>query len=536
MDKIKIGISGCLLGANVRYDGRHKLDYYIKDNLDKFVEWVPVCPEVECGLSVPREPMRLIGDPKEPRLVTKNSNIDHTDKITDWTEKKLAQLEKENLNGFIFKSDSPSCGLNSVFSEKGIGIFARAFTGHFPSIPAEDEITLHDSEAIKSFLHRTFSLKKQCGLYIHIPFCRKKCLYCDFYSDLYSEKQAESYISVVLNQIQSLGMDFSSVYTGGGTPSILSLDLLDKLLSCAGNFIRKDSEFTIEVNPESIDSEKLKLFMDKGVNRVSIGAQSFNNAKLKSLGRIHGGEEALKAVELAKQAGFKNISIDMIFGVSCESLESWKAELQKAAGLGIQHISCYSLSYEKNTPLFRMREKKSIVPLDDENIAELYQYMISYLPDKGYSHYEVSNFAKPGFECSHNLNYWDNNPYIGIGPSAVSYVDGTRYENARGIEEYIDRYEKGVDLAVYREKLPPVRMAKETAAVKIRTSAGIDYRWFKDKTGFDLEDIMEKGGLEELYKDGLLEYKRNSATKEITGVELTEKGFLFSDTVSSAFL
>jgi oxygen-independent coproporphyrinogen III oxidase len=374
------------------------------------------------------------------------------------------------------------------------------------------------------------------GLYIHVPFCRQKCLYCDFYSDSYIEKLADSYIAVVLSQMQGLKMDFSSIYIGGGTPSVLSLGLLDDLLSCAAGLRRKDSEFTIEINPESVDEEKLRLFMDKGVNRVSIGAQSFNDLKLKSLGRIHGSEEALKAIDLSKKSGFNNISIDMIFGVSGESMEDWKSELKKAAGLGIQHISCYSLSYEKDSPLFRMREKKSIMPLDDEAVAELYKYAISYLPGMGYGHYEVSNFAKLGFECGHNLNYWDNNPYIGIGPSAVSYVDGIRYENVRDTEEYIDRYEKDIDLAIYREKLSSVKMAKETAAVKIRTSQGIDYSWFEDKTGFDLEDITEKGMLDELCRDKLLEYKRDDATKEIIGAKLTEKGFLFSDTVSSMFL
>jgi oxygen-independent coproporphyrinogen III oxidase len=536
MDKIKIGVSSCLLGANVRYDGKHKLDHYLKDNLDRFVEWVPVCPEVECGLSVPREAMHLIGDMENPRLVTKNSNIDHTDKIMNWAEKKLEQFEKENLAGFIFKSDSPSCGLNSVFSKKGTGIFAKAFMGRFQSMPVEDEIALHDSAAIKSFLDRVSSFKKQCGLYVHIPFCRKKCLYCDFYSDSHNEDLANSYISVVLNQIQSLGMDFSSIYIGGGTPSVLSLDLLDSLLSCAAKFKRKDSEFTIEVNPESVDNEKLKLFIDKGVNRISIGVQSFDDLKLRSLGRIHDAKDALKAIELSKKSGFNNISIDMIFGVSGESLKDWQVELQKAASLGIQHMSCYSLSYEKDTPLFRMREKESIVPLDEEVAAELYRYAMSYLPDMGYRQYEVSSFSKPGFECSHNLNYWDNNPYIGIGPSAVSYINDVRFENVNDTEEYIDRYEKGIELAVNKEKLSGIKKAKETAAVKIRTGAGIDYNWFKDKTGFDLEDIAEKGMFEELAKDGLLEYKKDDATKEIIGIRLTEKGFLFSDTVSSAFL
>ena len=366
------------------------------------------------------------------------------------------------------------------------------------------------------------------GLYIHIPFCRKKCLYCDFYSAQYSELLADSYISVILKQLQGLSQDFSSIYIGGGTPSILSLDLLDKLLSGLKKIIKPGMEFTIEVNPESIDSEKLKLFLDKGMNRISIGVQSFDDKKLKSLGRIHNVKQAIEAIELSKKAGFKNISIDIMFGASGGNLKSWQDELGKAAGFDIQHISCYSLSYEKDTPLFRMKEKKEIAPIDDGVMAEMYRYTISYLPGRGFSHYEVSNFNKPGFECGHNLNYWNNNSYIGLGPSAVSYINDVRSENVRGVEEYIDRYKKGTSIITYNESLSGVRMAKETAAVKIRTKEGINYDWFKDKTGFCFLELG-KDALEELVEQGLVEYNEKS-------VRLTDKGFLFADTVSSTLL
>jgi len=535
MDKIKLGISSCLLGENVRYDGRHKLDHYLKDKLGNIVEWISVCPEVECGLSVPREAMHLIGALDSPRLVTRNSNIDHTEKMLSWAGERLKQLEKEELAGFIFKSDSPSCGLSSVLSKKGTGVFAKEFISYFQLMPVEDEIALYDEIKMKDFIERIFAFKKQ-GLYIHIPFCREKCLYCDFYSAPYTENLANSYISIILKQIGELNQNFSSIYIGGGTPSVLSRDLLDKLLSGLKRFIRANTEFTIEVNPESVDEEKLRLFIEKGVNRISIGVQSFDDKKLKSLGRIHNAKQALEAIELSKKSGFKNVNIDMIFGAGGENLKAWQAELEKAIACGCRHISCYSLSYEKATPLFRMREEKDITPLDDETMAGMYGYAISYLPKMGFEHYEVSNFAKPGFECAHNLNYWDNNPYLGLGPSAVSYVDGTRSENVRDAEEYVDRYAKGVSIIVYRETLPVLRMAKETAGVKIRVKQGIDYDWFKNKTGFDFEDIIEKGVLDELFKDNLLEYKIDKATRERTGIKLTEEGFLFSDTVSSAFL
>jgi len=535
MDKIKLGISSCLLGENVRYDGAHKLDAYLKDKLGKLVEWVPICPETECGFGVPREPMHLIGSPELSRLVTRNSKIDHTDKMLEWAKKKLAQLEKKELRGFIFKSDSPSCGLNSVFSKKGIGIFTKEFTEHFKLMPVEDEVRLRDGAAMKNFIEKIFAFKKH-GLYIHIPFCRKKCLYCDFYSVSYNEDIANSYISMILEQIQSLNCKFSSIYIGGGTPSILSPDLLDKLLSGLKESIEENTEFTIEVNPESVDQEKLKLFIEKGVNRISIGVQSFDDKKLKALGRIHNAKQAVEAIKLSKNLGFKNVSIDMIFGVGREDLKTWQAELKKAAGSGTQHISCYSLSYEKDTPFFRMKEKKEVTPIDDEIMAEMYKYTMSYLQGKGFNHYEISNFTKLGFECRHNLNYWDNNSYVGLGPSAVSYIKGVRSENVRDVEEYIDRYEKGVSIITYSENLSGVRMAKETAAVKIRTKQGIDYEWFKNKTGFDFEDIVEKGSLDELFKGRLLEYNIDNTTKERLGIRFTGKGFLFADTVSSVLL
>lgn len=366
------------------------------------------------------------------------------------------------------------------------------------------------------------------SLYIHVPFCRQKCLYCDFYSAGYSEGIASSYIAVILKQLEGLNQKFSSIYIGGGTPSALSIDLLDKLLAGLRGLLKNNIEFTIEANPESLNEEKLRLFIDRGVNRISIGIQSFDDKKLKALGRIHSAGQGEEAIKLSKKSGLKNISIDMMFGVGGEDLKAWQVELEKAAGFGGQHISCYSLSYEKDTPLFRMREKKHIMPLDDEVLAQMYGYAMSYLPRMGFEHYEVSNFSKPGFECRHNLNYWDNKSYVGLGPSAVSYIQGVRSENVQGVEEYIDRHEKGAGLIIDEEKLSGLRMAKETAALKIRTRHGIDYEWFKNKTGFDFLKI-EKEALEGLDGQDLIEPNFRRAC-------LSEKGFLFADTVSSTFL
>lgn len=366
------------------------------------------------------------------------------------------------------------------------------------------------------------------GLYLHIPFCRKKCLYCCFYSIEYSEGMADLYVSAILKQLKEPDQNFSSAYIGGGTPSILSIDLLDKLLTSLSALVKDNAEFTIEVNPESVDKERLGLFIEKGINRISIGVQSFDDKKLKILGRQHNAAQALKAIELSKKAGFNNINIDMMFGVSGEDLKAWQSELAKAAVSGVQHISCYSLSYEKDTPFFKMKEEKAVAPLDDETLADMYGCAVSYLSRMGFERYEVSNFSKPGFRCMHNLNYWDNNSYIGIGPSAVSYIDGVRSENIRGVKEYINRHEKNIDLNISMEELLPVQRAKETAAIKIRTKDGINYDWFKNQTGFDFLET-EKEALERLMEQGLIEYDKKD-------IRLTDKGFLFADTVSAGFL
>jgi len=362
------------------------------------------------------------------------------------------------------------------------------------------------------------------GLYIHIPFCRRKCLYCNFYSIPYDYGPASRFIPSILKQIEKLDMEFSSVYIGGGTPSILDTDLLDRFLNGLKGIIKQGVESTVEVNPDSLDYDRLRLFLDNGINRISIGVQSFDDRKLKLLGRLHEARQSEKAIELSKSAGFKNISIDMIFGVNSESLKSWQTDIEKAAGFDISHISCYSLSYEKGTPIYNMKD----TCLDEEILAEMYRHAMAYLPAKGFEHYEVSNFARPGFECAHNLNYWDNNFYYGIGPSAVSYINGIRSENISDVNEYIKRHENGMDLTISREKLASMEKARETASLKIRTRDGIGYSWFKNKTDLDFKEI-EKGALAELIEGGLIECNNKKA-------RLTEKGFLFSDTVSAGFL
>lgn len=279
--------------------------------------------------------------------------------------------------------------------------------------------------------------------------------------------------------------------------------------------------------------DRLSIFLDSGVNRLSIGAQSFNNDKLKSLGRIHNSISARGAVEVAEKKGFKNISIDLIFGSSGEDINCWKKDLKEAVLLPVTHLSCYSLTYERDTPLLKSVKRGDITPLEEEKMADMYNLAVSYLSDKGFKQYEISNFSKDGFQSRHNLNYWNNGPYIGLGPSAVSYIDGSREENVCDIIDYIKRVELGSSPVAEREKLSMMRRAKETAALKVRTIEGIDFEWFKKKTGFDFIDL-EKNQSSKLIEDLLIEYKKDGDA--LKGVRLTRKGLLFCDIVSSAFL
>lgn len=308
---------------------------------------------------------------------------------------------------------------------------------------------------------------------------------------------------------------------------------MSKLLKSLQKCLKQDTEFTIEANPESLDEDKVKLFLDSGINRLSIGAQSFRDKKLRMLGRIHDSRKAKEAVWLASKRGFKNIGIDLIFGVWEENIEAWKKEIEEAVKLPLTHISSYSLTYEKSTPLFEAVKNGSVKPLADDLAAGMYEAAIEGLAVRGFGQYEVSNFAKAGYECRHNLNYWNNNSYMGLGASAVSYIDGVREANIRDVGEYIRRMEMKKTPVVSSEKLSPVRRAKETAAVKIRTRDGIDFAWFKEKTGFDFQEL-EKRAIPKLIENGLLKYRKENGI--LTGVHLKRKGLLLCDMVSSEFL
>ncbi len=371
------------------------------------------------------------------------------------------------------------------------------------------------------------------SLYIHIPFCKRRCIYCNFYSSIYDSDTASSFVDTLVSQVKGLAGGVHSIYIGGGTPSALEGKVLGKLLNALKGFSIKSGEFTVEVNPDSIDDDKLKLLIDSGVNRLSIGVQSLDERKLKKLGRAHSAARARDAVLRSHRRGFKNISADLIFGVWGETLPTWRQELKSLAALPVSHISCYELTYEKGTPLFFAAQNKSVIPLPDDETAAMYETAIDSLGLAGLKQYEVSNFARSGCESRHNMHYWDNAPYIGLGPSAVSYIDGARTRNVSDVKEYVKTFEAGKPMTESSEKLSSVKMAKETAAIKIRTKEGIDFDWFKARTGFDFLEL-ERLSLPKLLDMEFVKYKK--AGDKVTGIVLKRKGFLFCDTVSSELL
>jgi len=330
----------------------------------------------------------------------------------------------------------------------------------------------------------------------------------------------------------------STVYIGGGTPSALDDVSFSFLLESINEYFLKEhtpEEFTVEVNPESVSENTLKMMKEHRVNRISIGVQSLNDRKLRFLCRPHTREQAYRSIRAASKAGFRRLSIDLMYGVASETLKDWEEELREAASHEeIAHISAYALSCEKNTPFFRLSKERSITA-DEGSQAAMYRAAMGILPRQSFLHYEVSNFARSGFACVHNQCYWNNDAYIGIGASAVSYRDGVRERYSASVLEYLRSLLEHERIPVeYSERLSAVERTKETAALQIRRKEGIDFAQFKQKTGYDLLALKE-AALEKLIGEGYLE-RVNSTSGTFSGVRATEQGFLFCDDICGEFV
>ena len=340
--------------------------------------------------------------------------------------------------------------------------------------------------------------RRAAGLYVHIPFCEAKCRYCGFYSEPIKNHAPQRLVSAIIAELSEKrgqpalskveGTPFSphqTIYVGGGSPSCLPTEQLLRLIQEITSHWPKPEEFTIEVNPGQVSKDILSQLRTAGVTRLSIGAQSFNPDELTFLGRRHSAGETHRAVEVARQAGFENIGLDLIFAIPPSTLESWKYSLRSAINLDVQHISAYALSYEEGTPLQKSVEAGEVAPVDEEIDRQMYETTIDELEKAGFKQYEISNFAKPGFECKHNLNYWANKPYIGVGPAAGSYWNGKRTLNIADIKKYIEAIEQGTTVTDESETPDNTQIACETAVLNLRRRCGIILDEFENQTGFD---------------------------------------------------
>ncbi len=363
------------------------------------------------------------------------------------------------------------------------------------------------------------------GIYIHIPFCSEKCPYCDFVSIVEENSDIhKEYINSILKEIDLyIEEDFSvkSIYFGGGTPSLLKPDLIAFLVENIFKKVRINNrpEITVEVNPENYRFADFKILKEAGINRISIGSQSFLEKNLKALGRKHSPEDVLKTVDSAFKAGIENINLDMIYGITGQSLSDLEKDLKAYISLPVKHISAYMLTAYENTPLGIEVEKGRYLLPEDSIILDMFKMIDEYLEQNGFCRYEISNWAQKGYQCRHNLLYWEGEQFLGLGVSAWSYLNGVRFGNTNNLRLYSKIVNEGKKPAVFFEKITPEERRKESIFLGLRLSKGIDLDIVKDKMPF-IEQIVNEGLAQ--VKDGRL--------------ILTEEGILVSNYISSMLI
>ncbi len=378
---------------------------------------------------------------------------------------------------------------------------------------------------------------RNAGLYIHIPFCVKKCPYCDFYSmtDLSLRSRFLRALIAEMEMVSVEGRIFDTLYIGGGTPSVYESNDIGQIVTAAfQNFdFRPDSEITIEVNPATASLEQLKGYREAGINRINIGVQSFNQKNLDFLGRIHTDHEAGAAIEDAVHAGFNNIGIDLMYGLPGQKEQAWQQDLKQATQYHPAHIACYMLTYEKGTPLHRNLKAGRVLPLADESVHALFDTTIDFLEDHGYDQYEISNFARIGKDgqplvSKHNLKYWTLAPYIGLGPSAHSFIEPQRYWNVSSLSPYIQAIESGRMPVAEKELLTQEQEMIEAIYLGLRMRQGIDTVKFQQKFGINFVEAF-KGVLADLKE-------RNHVKVGSTHIALTRQGMALLDSIASLFV
>ena len=377
------------------------------------------------------------------------------------------------------------------------------------------------------------------GLYVHIPFCRKKCRYCDFYSteDLFLVPDFLDAVKQEMAMRAPRNLAFDTLYFGGGTPSLLSPKhlavLMDHIFSLFQ--IHKNHEITLEINPGTVNRSQLAAYARHGINRINIGIQSFQDNHLKCLGRIHTADQGIHAVHLAREAGFNNIGLDLIIGLPGQTREDLEKDLDQLLSFHPEHVSCYMLSYEPGTPLHRMRESGLVHPLPERDVEAFYTFTSEFLESNGYEHYEISNFAKastsPGvtsYRSRHNVKYWIGAPYMGFGPGAHSFLPPTRLRNSGAVDDYVKSIRARTLPFAETENLTESERFMEEVFLSLRTRDGMVLNTFLTRYNVDIMKTYDRL-IAELRQGGYL-------TVADDRIVLTRKGFLMADGISLKFI
>lgn len=377
---------------------------------------------------------------------------------------------------------------------------------------------------------------KKLGVYIHVPFCRQKCNYCDFYSVKWDDEWENKYTIAVIDEIKGykemLGDKYivDTVYFGGGTPTIIKPSNLKRILDSINIIadIDKNAEISMEANPNTLTDENLKQYKEAGINRLSIGIQSLNDEILKRIGRIHNSIEALEAIDRARKHGFENINADAMFNIPVQTTSDIEDTLSKIMERGVKHISFYSLKLEKGTPMYTMEQKNLITMPDEDEERNMYYKGRNVMEKNNLFQYEISNFAALGFQCKHNLKYWNQEEYIGIGPSAHSFMNSIRYSNPSDLKLYCKNIQEDNLGRIIQEEMNEEELMFEYIMLRLRLTEGLDFVEFKNKFNVDFNEKY-KGQIKYLTDNKLIEQSGNI-------VKLTQRGMDISNYVFEEFM
>ncbi|RQD69785.1 MAG: radical SAM family heme chaperone HemW [Tindallia sp. MSAO_Bac2] len=373
------------------------------------------------------------------------------------------------------------------------------------------------------------------SIYIHIPYCASKCHYCDFISCVGNKNDITYYIKLLQQEIfmyKEIIQDRSveTVFFGGGTPSLIPGEDIKELLNTmkqAFDFTA-DVEISLEANPGQLDADKLFHYRESSINRISFGLQALQDPLLNVLGRNHNAEDFYRQIESAKNEGFSNINADIIFGIPGQEMDDWLETICCVAEMNLSHLSCYGLTFEKGTSLYQWVQQGIIMPMDEDLEWKMFRTAIEQLPKRGYSHYEISNYSRPGEECRHNLTYWNNAEYLGLGVAAHGYLNGRRYENTAELTEYKNRIHNRILPVIHRQTVSPDEYKKETMFLGLRLIMGISVERFRAKHGVSCLDYF-KNEINELVEQKLLWIDDDR-------IKLTDKGLDLANQVFAYFV